>query len=342
MLKLIRDAGLAPAVAEVSSLLNLVAGDFAPTIAKTWAAPHVDYLVAPAARRHLVCVALVLNPDAPLRPLLIERLRHAIRLAVPSAPDGLERALGRIGEVAWSAEDYRALLGLLADPARTKAVRHAAAITPDLVRRLARLPPEMAGSAILVADLDSRALELVAEVHALLVFRDGSAAASKSVKRWARTGSAKALFEALKADLYPEPPAPPHPGTARLKPLATKAALAEAARRYRNCLRTREGHAASGWSAYYEWVGPPGAVVAVQRDAVFGWRLNEAKLVENATVPAELRDEIVAELALMGVHCGRTSWELERALNVAAAGQVVHGHVLRTAEEALADAFDND
>ena len=56
--------GAAAAVAPApTSVLKFVARDFAPRIATLWPAPHTDFLGAAAARRHLVCLAVVLGRD---------------------------------------------------------------------------------------------------------------------------------------------------------------------------------------------------------------------------------------------------------------------------------------
>ena len=124
-----------------------------------------------------------------------------------------------------------------------------------------------------------------------------------------------ALFEAVREDLYPDPPPPPFPETERLKPLATKAAMREAAKRYDNCLATRVSNAVSGFSAFYEWRGGDGAVVEIGRDAIFGWRLEEAKGPRNAVLDTATRAELVADLTAIGVYVGRSGWQLERALS---------------------------
>jgi hypothetical protein len=135
-----------------------------------------------------------------------------------------------------------------------------------------------------------------------------------AVARWAGVQTEAALFEAVREDLYPEPPAPPFAGTATLRPLATKAAMRDAARRYSNCLATRVNHAVGGFSAYYEWLWGPGAIVEISRDAIFGWRLEEAKGPNNDLLDKEARAALMAELAALGVHVGRSGWQLERAL----------------------------
>lgn len=332
-------AKLAPAAQRVepTSLLILVAGEFASRVAAVWPAPHEAFVTAPAARRHLVCLALTAGRDAAaLADVLLDmRLRRAVRLALRDAPDGVERALTRMGDVAWPAADYRKLLLLLAEPRAAKVLRHAHAIDVGLVRRLAELPAAMAQATPLALDLPEPAMFALRETYAAIRFRAGAAAADAAARRWARAGSTKALLEAVRDDLYPEPPAPPHAGTARLRPLASKAALRDAARRYRNCLRTQTPYATAGWAAYYEWEGPPDAVVEIVRDAITGWRLEQARLADNMAVPEALRDEIISELALMGVQVGRSCWELDRAL----AGVEGDTFVLRPLEDVVADAF---
>jgi len=304
-----------PAAAEPTSLLTLVAGEFAPRVASLWPAPHAEFLTAPVARRHLVCLAITCGRDEACRAALEARLPRALAEAVGDAPPGLARALGRLGDLAWSAADYRTLLRLLADPRAGKALRHAEAIDPAVLRRLEALPPPMAGATHLAMGLTLDGAAVLSEAYEALRRRDGVAAADAAAARWAKAEFAKTAFDWAREDLAPELLPPPHPGTARLKPLATKRALRDAARRYRNCLAGHLPHAALGHSAYYEWLGPPSAVVQVSRDHVFGWRLEEVRAMRNATVPEEARGPLLDELALIGVHVGRSGWELHRFLD---------------------------
>lgn len=323
-----------------TSLLKLIAGDFAPRIALVWPEPHGGFLAAPAARRHLVCLAIALGRDirALAERLLAVRLRHAIRLVVETPPAGLERLLGRAGEVAWDADAYRALIRLLERPAPAKVLRHAEAVDACLVRRLAGLPEAMTSAARLAAELSPEGVVVLREAYDALALRDGQSAAEAAAAGWARAANAKALFEKVRDDLTPEPMAPPHPGTERLRPLATKAAMKDASRRYRNCLKDRGSDAATGWSAFYEWLGQPGAVVGITRDHVFGWRLDEARIARNAAVPEALREEIISELALMGVHVGRSGWAIDRLLRE----DVGRGYRYWPVEEDVAEAFGAD
>lgn len=321
MFKLIVGRTPVPARTEPSALLTLIAGEFAPEIAKVWPEPHSGFLAAPAAQRHLACITLVLGRDvARLAGVLTDaRTRDVIRVALGHKSAGLERALARLGETAWSAGAYRRLMDLLADPRASKVLRHAAAIDAAAIERLGRLPAPMGRAlalALLITDDGARA---VGEAADAIAFRDGPAAADAAAARWAEAETEEALFAAVKVDLYPELPPLPFAGTARLKPLATKAAMREAARRFGNCLADRVEHAAAGWSAYYEWTGDEeaggeGAIAEVTRDAIHGWRLNEAKGPYNEPLDKEGRAALVGELTAMGVYVGRNSWTLERAL----------------------------
>ena len=97
--------------------------------------------------------------------------------------------------------------------------------------------------------------------------------------------------------------------------MATREALADAARRFRNCL---DGRDLEGWTHYYEWRGEPGAVVAISRDSLFGWRLDEALGVGNALLPTATQEALETDLRAMGVHLGRSAWTLQSLVRQAA------------------------
>jgi len=337
MFKLFHGAAAAPSRTEPTALLTLVAGEFAPAVARLWPEPHTAFLTAPSARRHLVCLAFAFARDvaAVVETVLRGRLREAIRIALGHAPPGLERALSRLGETAWTASAYRKLVDLLADPKAAKLLRHAEAIDAGAVGRLDRLPEPMRQALGLAGLITDDAATAVAEAAGAIACRSGAAVAQAATARWAGLETEAALFEAVREDLYPEPPPPPFEGTARLRPLTTKAAMRDAARRYDNCLATRVTHAVGGFSAYYEWTGNPGAIVEISRDAIFGWRLEEAKGPNNDALDKDSRASLVAELTAMGVHVGRSGWQLERAL----CPDVGRGWRLPSVAEDLADVF---
>jgi hypothetical protein len=314
---------LSPPVGEPSTLLEHLAGAFAPRVAGLWRAPHAAFLTATAERRHLICLALAMAGEhalpAEANALLELPMKRAIRAFVPEAPAGLLRALGRLGETAWSADDYRSLLRLLDFGVSMKILRHADTIGADDVRSLALLPDPLLAAGFGRLKLTPEQAAMAREAFHRTAALHGSAAATSAASRWALADNLPALFRAIQLDLLPEIQPPPFPGTERLKALRSKAEMAEAADRFHNCLRTRIRHAALGCAAYYEWTGSPGAIVEIWHDHLFGWRLDEAKGPKNATLPRPVRDAINAELRAMGVHVGLRGWEFEDA--VARAGR---------------------
>lgn len=310
-----------PVVGSPSPLLQWLAGAFAARVAGLWPAPHAEFLAATAERRHLICLALHAAGEARLAvsasDLLGGRLKTVLRTAVPEAPDGLHRALAKLGETAWTGADYDDLVRLLRMRNASKALRHADKLDVAQVRALARLPAAALEARVGELGLSVAQAEVLTEAYAAVARVRGEAAAEAAARRWGSTGSPRTLFEAALDELHGEPPPPPFAGSTRLRPLGSKAALRGAAARYRNCLRTTLGRAAQGRCAFYEWAGPPGAVVEIVQDDIFGWRLDEARIAGNEPVPEPAREAIAAELRGWGVHIGRTSWQIEHALQYA-------------------------
>lgn len=309
----------APVRAKPSRLLIHLAGDFAPEIAAVWPEPHTPFVLAEAARRHLACLALSLGADSPVRPgpaFVAEALdgpfKRAVAALVPGAPKGLARALGRLGETAWTAPDYQRLVALLAQPAPAKVLNHAGSISRGEVATLASLPAALAEAGGTILRLSPDQARLVALCHGGIVARDGTGRAEKAARRWALAPTAPALLHQVREDIAAQRVEPFHPGSERLRPLATRAALTDAARRYNNCLEGREPEPDCH---YYEWIGPPGVIVNVVRDSLWGWALEEGRLAGNAPVGQAERAAITAELRAMGVYVGPKRWTIGRMLS---------------------------
>uniref|UniRef100_B0T357 Uncharacterized protein n=1 Tax=Caulobacter sp. (strain K31) TaxID=366602 RepID=B0T357_CAUSK len=325
-----------------SPLLRLIAPAYAEVLAALWPAPHTPFVTAPTARRHLICLMLALESEtrAPvdLALLMDAPLRKAVRLVVDPAPDGLTRALERLGEIAWTPEDYRGLVTLLADPKPAKTLRHAQRIEPVQVRTLCALPRPLRDAGGAAARVTAGQARLLAEAHALLSRRLSREVLAQRIAVWTRAPTAKALFNLVADDFRRELPKAPHPGTERLKPLETAAAIRDAARRYRNCLASYVDYAIDHQSAVYEWLPAPGAVVEVTPDSYFGWRLDQARLENNKSVDEATRAAIVEELRGMGIHVGRSAWQIRRALDRAGSPTFE----LEPLDAAIADYFTDD
>jgi hypothetical protein len=301
---------------EPSPLLIHLAGEFADRIAALWPAPHGPFVTAGTGQRHLLCILLArgLDARADAEAVLSAPVKRAVRTWFPAAPAGLVRAIVRLGETAWSAADYQLLLDLLTVPEAAKVINHATLVDVGLVRTLDRLPRLLLRAGITNLALTPTQAMAVGEAFALIERRAGPWGAVVLADRWAGSKSVKALFERVREDLMPDLPPPPFPGTPRLRPLETKAAIRDAAKRFRNCLAGEISQASEGWGAFYEWLGPPGAVVEIRKDAYFGWSLSEVRLQDNNLMPEADRGLLIEELRAMGVHVGRTRWMLDHAL----------------------------
>lgn len=313
-----------PPVGAPTPLLEHLAGALAPRVAGLWPAPHTDFITAPSERRHLVLIALVqagkLALPVPGDRLLTASVKEALWVGVPGAPQGLRRALFRLGEIGWAPEDYQRLLFVLSFGEASKDVRHAPVLTPALVRALACLPEPLLRARVGGFGLDEPAARLAATAYGIIADRFGQEAAGEAVLRWSQTESPKALFEAIEDDLLPPVPAPPFAGTARLKPLTSRPDIRRAAARYENCARDLIPSVTHGRSALYEWTDRPTVMVELAKDDIFGWRLNQARRVRNETVPQSTREAITADLKAMGVHVGFTGHQLQWALESAQTG----------------------
>lgn len=313
--------GVSAPIQEPTPLLRYLAGEFADRVNLMWPAPHMPFLTATAARRHLVCLAISRCETArfDLDQALTLSLKRAVRELIPDAPDGLVRALERLGEVAWQAADYARLLTTLADPVRRKPLRHAEAILPADIGQLSDLPQALAQPGLVALRLTPRQAALLAEAHDAVVRHSGPDAAQAAAANWGRHGNLQALFERALQDATRELPPHPFAGVSGpLRPLTTKAAMREAGERFRNCLGSHcIAYAANGDNAYFEWKTGAGAMVEVFNDAAFGWRLSEVKLARNKVMPASQRAILIRDAAAIGIHAGRTYWQLRDALRAA-------------------------
>jgi hypothetical protein len=297
-----------------SPLLRQLAGDFADRIGQLWPRPHAEFLTASTGQRHLVCLGL--TREAPLdivRAVLSQPVKRSLRSILPEPPKGLVRALEHMGETAWSEDGYRRLLELLAGAATAKLLHHAKVIDEELVNSLAAFPAHLLEAGVVSLRLKPAQSQLLMEIWQAIVARDGVQTGHQLSARLRAVDSPRKAFEILRDALPTEPPPPPFAGTERLRPLATKAAIRDAGERYDNCVGSYVSQASEGWAAFYEWLGPPGAVVEIRRDNLFGWRLEQVRLKGNGEMAEEDRPTLIAELEAMGVHVGRTMHMLQTA-----------------------------
>jgi len=79
-------------------------------------------------------------------------------------------------------------------------------------------------------------------------------------------------------------------------------------------------------------------VIELTPDSYFGWRLDQARLENNKSVDDATRAAIVEELRGMGVHVGRSAWQIRHALERAGSPNFE----LESVDAAIADYFTDD
>jgi hypothetical protein len=305
-------------LAEPTPLLALLAGAYAERVAALWPAPHGAYLEMPAQRRHLTHLVLEFAPPGPelADALRYARADHVLRDTVWQMPPGFMKLMARLGELAWAPADYTQLIVLFEDENAALVLRQTpGGITPDKVRALAALAPALRAPAIVRHLAEQAHASLLDEAWRIIAQRRGPQAAAEAGARWARAADRARLFQMAAQDLTPQrfelAPFPVHPDLRRLGGVT---ALADAGRRFRNCLATYRDRAADGTIALYEWAGPPPAAVSLARDGLFGWRLEEARGVGNTVLDEGARTALIATLRSLGVRVGRSGRDMVELL----------------------------
>lgn len=293
-------------------LLAFVAGEFATAIAAIWRAPHADFFALPAARRHAAAIALGglssrFRTDAEIRRFVaFARDAELARMLVGDQAPGFMRMLARAGEVLWTRRQYRDLLELHAERAANALLRHMDEVRPDAFAPIVELPAALRTVSILRVANTVHAARALAQALDLAVRMRGPQAAPRLAARWTAGGEAHAVFERVREDLTPDefgaPTAPPRlPG--QFVRITRRAELERVAREFRNCLADHAGRVAEGRMAVYVWRAQPKVAIALNWD-VAGWRLAEAKLVDNNDVDEAQLHELVAMLARRDVRTG--------------------------------------
>lgn len=316
-------------LADPTPLLRHLTGEAASMVARLWPAPHLVFLAMPAGRRHLVCFLLLSLetqeptglPDWALADMMeTARARDLLTWFTPEAPEGLARAFDRMGEIGWPAADYHRLLTILAAPNGAKLVQHAQVLTPELFASIAALP-EALRLARLLAWLGAPGdAALIEEAYGVIAAR-GDKAAANAAARWARAKSPAQLFEWAGEDVAGDilAPDPPSAEDGFVK-IGTRRDLAGAGARFRNCLASYSYRVASGEAAVYLWAGPPPLAIALVRDPVYGWILEQARGHANAAVDAQTRARVTGFLTARGVHVGPSGHVLASKLSSRAYG----------------------
>jgi len=292
--------------------LQEIAGRYAGRVARLWPAPHDAYRGLPAARRHLAHVLMPRigrapgrDPRAFARDVAALRTRELLARWAPDAPDGLENALAKLGEVAWRPGEYRRLVALLCQGGPGVAtLRHAAAIDAAMVETLELLPAPLRGPATARWVRDAWEARLVREAMGLAERLGARERARALVERLGRAKTRRRFFEMLLDELRPAALPTPVVETDELRPLRTVGEVQDAGRRFRNCLAGCVHRAVFGPCAYVEWRGAEPAVMELEHEGAAGWRLVTVLGCANRPVSAHTERLVHEALARQGVHAG--------------------------------------
>jgi hypothetical protein len=340
-----RSAPLAVRAETVTPFLTYVAGDRAPRIAAVFPAPHVAYLTAPTARRHLMHVVVDAVHEAAFeQPALLGRLPHDLEFQradqvaerwLGPTPQGFLKALGRLGEAPWTPEAYRNLRDLMDEADAGVILRAQIDVTLAKVAILRALPAPLRVEAVMRRLTSGEDAALLTEAYTALVWRLGARAA-KVVTRWRRAETPERLFEMAAEDVHPADFAlalyPEHPDLLRLE---TRRALLQAGVQFRNCLAGYATAAAEGRIGLYTWAGPPASAVEIARDGIYGWRLAQVRGQSNAVLDVDARMRLVGLMREIGVWVGREGEDLVVSLHSRAAGNAARPASPSEAQEAF-------
>jgi hypothetical protein len=303
----------APRAARTATpLLAFVAGEFADAIAGLWPAPHGDFFALPAARRHAAAILLAGHGRRPISESELRRLVEYQRDSVVAdaiageSSAGLMRVLTKAGEQLWRRRDYDVFMGVMTEPAANEVLRHLDAVHPDAFAPIAALPPALRMATIVRAlPSEAAAVDLATAFRLAVLLREPNATA-RLARRWGSGGDTRAVFTRALEDLTPDefrPGALPPMLDAPFVRIANRKQLEAVALEFRNCLAEHGGRVAEGRMVVYVWRGDQPAAIALSRDAA-GWRLAEAKAIDNVDLDEALLRQIVGRLVAAGVRTG--------------------------------------
>lgn len=314
---------LAPGQSQpVTPLMAFLAGEHAEVMARVWPAPHEEFFMLPAARRHAAAILAARGGYTAERlQWLATRARDgdlASAIFGAHAPGGVMKALARMGEVLWPAPAYRTFQDLFLEEAAQRLIRHIAVLRADMLAVMAVLPPLLRQAPILTRlGTDQSAAADLAAAFAMALRVRGEEAGGDIAQRFGRAKGWRPLFE--KAQLVIQPLAlgqllPPPELPQDFQPVRRLEMLSNVALEFRNCLRDYVADIAAGRMAVWVWRGQGGpAAVALRRDAA-GWRLAEARGRDNAPLADEALMEIVAAVRAAGARTGESWAILQRRL----------------------------
>jgi len=258
------------------------------------------------ARMHVIAIALAHDTTESLsaEQLLHGRLSEILDQVLTPKPAGMRGVINRLPPRVLQPESYRNLVSLMRDPRLGEVLAHGEGLDDRSVAALAGVPGPL--RRVVLAALEDEI---------------GSAAGLAVGLRWFADRGAAASYEGLVADLalrrqpgqliarlrrlvealpWPErgPPVRVGPADRIDKPDAIR----RLAKAWQNCLADYLEHIEEGRCAAYQWLAPPGPIVAlVQRHGRLGWFLEQTGAPNNGDVADGMRETVEAAFLGAGI-----------------------------------------
>jgi len=253
---------------------------------------------------------------AEIEPMLfVRKKKDVLAEAAQNADPRSVKLTGKLRGDLWRPPTYRRLVALMADPMAARLFTKTRSITRRKVMLLSKVPAPLRCSAVyerLKRSGDAErvvfAITLAERIRPDLsrsaVLRSlGQTSAKVSLEAWARQHFRSASF-----------PAPPWPGTAKLKPLANWDAIQRTAQAFKNCIRDYAQGVLAGSCYLYHYKDEQGvqAVVEFQRLADNVWAIDEINGPDNRPLTAIQEAMVIAEASDVAIklpaNASRYNW----------------------------------
>lgn len=232
----------------------------------------------------------------------MKRIRLLERV-LDNAPSGIASLPPRLAGRLWRPATYRRLAEMMRDNGARKTLRHMTVIDRRHVFYLSRLPEAFRKEQVLrrikrkgdIHDIVF-AIEIVRRVRPDLtdrqIFETLARSKDSNIRSWVMRHYQNLSF----------PPAP-WAGTEVLRPLTSYDDLADAAREFKNCIRTYLLAILRGDAFFYSYKpgGRPAAVVEVKKTPGLGWVVHEALGPDNERIGGVDRGKIIGAFAEAGI-----------------------------------------
>lgn len=311
--------GIAHLARSQDGLLRHLAGPVYPILATVFGEQFAPiYLLSHPHRRQVWNAVLAVtgpnsDPERLCASLLNDGARSLLKRAYTTVPRGFATALSRLGDTGLESEAYSFWHAYLSEhPEDACIVRSMATISGSMTDALRQLPRPLARLLLKGRDADPDPLLRLAELVTWLHDKKPDPAIWLDLAARLEGGEApKSIVESI-ADALPCQP--PHiTGDSRFRHFSTIRQLRQEGHNYRNCIGWRFclERAITGRDQYYEYEHATGKfIVAIARDAPFGYRLKEIGGYRRDQAPPDVAAEVEAALAEHGVYRRETVYHM--------------------------------